>query len=78
MPKYQWPQWRDVGIGLWSRAAERIFGYPAEEAIGQTVRTVPPEDVGEPEHGSGSRYRSTMMRSRVSWRRSAPGWVTCM
>ena len=20
MPKYQWPQWRDVGIGLWSRA----------------------------------------------------------
>jgi len=20
MPKYQWPQWRDVGIGLWTRA----------------------------------------------------------
>jgi len=29
-------------IFLWSRAAERIFGYTAEEAIGQFAREMPP------------------------------------
>ena len=30
---------------LWSRAAERIFGYTAEEALGDRIKTLPPEEV---------------------------------
>jgi diguanylate cyclase (GGDEF)-like protein/PAS domain S-box-containing protein len=32
----------DRRIFLWNRAAERIFGYTAEEAIGQSARDMPP------------------------------------
>ena len=32
----------DRRIFLWNRAAERIFGYTAEEAIGQHAREMPP------------------------------------
>ena len=34
-------------VVLWSRAAERTFGYSAEEAIGHLVKTVPPEGKAE-------------------------------
>ena len=34
----------DRRIFLWSRAAERIFGYTAEEAIGRHAREMPPRD----------------------------------
>jgi len=35
-------------ITTWNAAAERLFGYPAEEAVGQLVTIIiPPEFIGE-------------------------------
>jgi len=34
-------------VVLWSRAAEQIFGYSAEETMGQRTKLVPPEGAGE-------------------------------
>ena len=34
-------------IFLWSRAAEEIFGYTAEEALNETINLVPPESIDE-------------------------------
>jgi len=34
----------DRRIMLWNRAAERLFGYTAKEAVGTTVMIVPPEE----------------------------------
>ena len=34
-------------VVLWSRAAEQIFGYAAEETMGQPTKLVPPEGVAE-------------------------------
>ncbi len=31
-------------VRIWNRAAERIFGYSAQEAIGQSIRMIIPED----------------------------------
>src|SRR5262245_34196577 len=31
-------------ITSWNRAAERIFGYPAAEAVGQSIRMIVPND----------------------------------
>ncbi|MGP0093976.1 MAG: EAL domain-containing protein [Xanthobacteraceae bacterium] len=37
----------DRRIMLWSRVAEQLYGYCAEEAIGVPIRTVPPERMDE-------------------------------
>ena len=37
----------DRRIILWSNAAERIFGYTAEETIGRPIKTLPPEERAE-------------------------------
>jgi two-component system CheB/CheR fusion protein len=34
-------------IQTWNRGAERLYGYTAEEAVGQSVRMLVPEDRGE-------------------------------
>jgi diguanylate cyclase (GGDEF)-like protein/PAS domain S-box-containing protein len=34
---------RDLTVQVWSREAERIFGYTAEETIGQPYKLVPPD-----------------------------------
>ena len=44
----------DRRIFLWNRAAERIFGYTAEEAIGQPARDMPPRL--NPEFGRPARH----------------------
>jgi len=36
-------------IMLWSRAAEQIFGYTADEVIGHVIKTVPPEEMARSE-----------------------------
>ena len=36
-------------IVLWSRAAEQIFGYTADEVIGHVIKTVPPEEMARSE-----------------------------
>ena len=38
---------RDVNVTLWNAAAERMFGWRPEEALGRPVRTVPPAARGE-------------------------------
>src|SRR5262249_26075762 len=37
----------DRRIFLWSRAAEQIFGYTAEEALSQSIDLVPPQSTEE-------------------------------
>jgi PAS domain S-box-containing protein len=44
-------------IRLWNRAAERMFGYPAAEALGRSLDLIIPEKLRE-RHGRG--YRQTM------------------
>src|SRR5215203_5703032 len=45
-------------IRSWNRAAERIFGYTAEEAIGQSIRMIIPDDRQSEEDLVLSRVRS--------------------
>lgn len=44
-------------ITSWNRAAERIFGYSAEEAIGQPVTILIPEDLSDEEADMFTRIR---------------------
>jgi PAS domain S-box-containing protein len=48
---------RDGVIRLWNQGAERLFGYPAEEAIGQSLDLIIPEKLRD-RHWEG--YRKTM------------------
>jgi len=48
---------RDGIIRMWNKGAERIFGYPADQAIGQSLDLIIPEKLRE-RHWEG--YRKTM------------------
>ncbi len=37
-------------VVLWSRAAEQIFGYTAEETMGERTKLVPPDSAAESQH----------------------------
>jgi PAS domain S-box-containing protein len=42
----------DRKVTVWSRAAEQIFGYKAEEVLGKEYMLVPPGDASEAEYGN--------------------------
>src|SRR5579859_4295162 len=46
-------------IELWNPAAERLFGYTAEEAIGQPIEMLMPEAVRERHRAGLAHYRAT-------------------
>ncbi len=48
---------RDGIIGLWSPGAETVFGYPADQAIGQSLDIIVPEGLRQ-RHWDG--YQRTM------------------
>lgn len=48
---------RDGIIRMWNKGAERIFGFPAEQAIGQSLDLIIPEKLRE-RHWEG--YHKTM------------------
>src|SRR5262249_18531951 len=58
----------DRRIVLWSRAAERIFGYTAEEALGHVVKTVPLEGRAESQALHERALRGETLLD-VEWRR---------
>lgn len=44
-------------IVLWNPAAERLFGYPAEEALGMALDRLVPSELTDDHHGGIARYR---------------------
>jgi PAS domain S-box-containing protein len=48
----------DGVISAWNAAAERMFGYPEDEAIGQPITIIIPQDLYDEEHGILSRLRA--------------------
>lgn len=51
-------------IVLWNQASERLFGWPATEAIGQTLDLIIPERLRD-RHWTG--YRQVMKTGRTSY-----------
>lgn len=51
-------------IRLWNRAAERVFGYPAAEAVGRSLDVIIPVKLRE-RHWTG--YRQTMVTGRTRY-----------
>ena len=45
-------------ITAWNAAAERMFGYPAAEAVGKPITLIIPPDLFEEEHGIISRVKA--------------------
>jgi PAS domain S-box-containing protein len=56
-------------IQTWNRAAERMFGYTAEEAIGQSIRMIIPPDLQQEEDEVLARIRSGQMVDHFETRR---------
>jgi PAS domain S-box-containing protein len=56
----------DMGglIRFWNRGAERMFGYPAKEAIGSSLDLIMPENLHE-RHWTG--YRETMRTGKTRY-----------
>jgi PAS domain S-box-containing protein len=44
-------------IVLWNPAAERLFGYSADEAVGQRIEILMDEGIGNVHHAGLERYR---------------------
>ena len=67
----------DIGTGtivLWNRAAEELFGYPADEALGQPLSLIVAESL-RAQHAAGlARYRK--LRSGALVGRAKPAAVT--
>ena len=55
---------RDGAIRYWNTGAARMFGYPGEEAIGQSLDLIIPEGLRE-RHWEG--YRETMRTGRTRY-----------
>jgi PAS domain S-box-containing protein len=51
-------------IGLWNKGAERIFGFSAAEAIGQSLDIIIPENIRQ-RHWDG--YRATMHTGKTRY-----------
>src|SRR4051812_17843083 len=56
-------------IQSWNRAAERMFGYTAEEAIGQSIRMIIPADLQQEEDEVLARIRAGGMVDHYETRR---------
>jgi len=63
---------RDGRIRLWNDAAERLFGYAAEQAVGQSLDIVIPEHLREAlgglPHGHGERCNKALRASNAHQR----------
>jgi len=59
----------DGTIRSWNRAAERMFGYTAEEAIGRSIRMIVPADLQSEEDNVLARIRSAQMVDHFETRR---------
>jgi len=57
---------QEGAILLVNRAAEKIFGYPASELLGQELTMLMPDHLREPHRAGLSRYIETSQR-RVAW-----------
>ena len=58
----------DRRIVLWSRAAEQIFGYTAEETIGHVIKTVPAEGMADSQAVYARAVRGETLRD-MEWKR---------
>ena len=55
-------------ITSWNRAAERMFGYTAEEAIGRSIRMIIPDDRQSEEDVVLAQYPRRRVGRRISKR----------
>jgi PAS domain S-box-containing protein len=58
---------RDGIIQLWTRGAEALFGYPAAEAVGQSLDIIIPDDL-RARHWEGYQTAITTGRTRLGTR----------
>jgi PAS domain S-box-containing protein len=56
-------------IQTWNRAAEKMFGYTADEAIGKSIRMIIPDDLQQEEDLVLSRIRAGLMVDHYETRR---------
>jgi diguanylate cyclase (GGDEF)-like protein/PAS domain S-box-containing protein len=58
---------------LWSRGAEQIFGYTAEEVLGQRTKIVPPGEEAASQALFERAFRGETIRDEPLWRRRKDG-----